>query len=144
MLRGRDVDEVVELKRQGLSIRAISRMTGYDRKTISRYLAEPSSRPSYGPRLQAESKLEPFKAYLKDRLRAGVWNCTVLLRELRERNYTGGYTILKDWLHPLRSKPSRWRCNDLRPRRQAGAGGLGPSSAVCPKKAASVSFGLSR
>jgi transposase len=27
----------------------------------------------------------------------------VLLRELKERGYTGGYTILKDWLHPQRS-----------------------------------------
>jgi transposase len=26
----------------------------------------------------------------------------VLLRELRARNYTGGYTILKEWLHPQR------------------------------------------
>jgi len=104
VLRGRDVDEVVELKRQGLSIRAISRMTGFDRKTISRYLAEPSSRPVYGPRAVAPSRLEPFKAYLKERLRAGVWNAAVLLRELRERGYSGGYTILKDWLHPLREQ----------------------------------------
>ena len=102
MLRGRDVEEVIELKRQGLSIRAISRLTGYDRKTIGGYLAEPSSRPVYGPRAPAESKLEPFKAYLKERLQAGVWNGAVLLRELRERNYCGGYTILKDWLQPQR------------------------------------------
>jgi hypothetical protein len=26
----------------------------------------------------------------------------VLLRELRERSYQGGYTILKDWLKPQR------------------------------------------
>jgi transposase len=52
VLRGTDVDEVMELKRQGLSIRAISRLTGYDRKTIDRYLAQPSSRPVYGPRGQ--------------------------------------------------------------------------------------------
>ena len=26
----------------------------------------------------------------------------MLLRELRARGYTGGYTILKDWLHPQR------------------------------------------
>jgi transposase len=96
------VEEVIELKRQGLSIRAISRLTGYDRKTIGGYLAEPSSRPVYGPRAPAESKLEPFKAYLKERLQAGVWNGAVLLRELRERNYCGGYTILKDWLQPQR------------------------------------------
>ncbi|MGC9200320.1 MAG: IS21 family transposase, partial [Acidobacteriaceae bacterium] len=96
MLRGRDVDEIVELKRQGLSIRAISRMTGYDRKTISRYMVEPGSRPVYGPRAAlARSKLDPFKDYLRERLRAGVWNSMVLLRELRERNYSGGYTILK-------------------------------------------------
>lgn len=36
-------------------------------------------------------------------MRAGVWNARVLLGELREQNYTGGYTILKDWLHPQRS-----------------------------------------
>ena len=38
MLRGKDVEEIVELKRQGLSIQAISQLTGYDRKTISKYL----------------------------------------------------------------------------------------------------------
>ena len=104
MLRGRDVDEIIELKRQGLSIRAISRLTGYDRKTISRYLTVPERRPVYGPRAQAASKLEPFKGYLKERLGAGVWNAVVLLRELRERGYGGGYTILKAWLHPLRKQ----------------------------------------
>lgn len=104
MLRRRDVDEVVELKRQGLSIRAISRLTGYDRTTISRYLSAPSSRPVYGPRVPAQSKLEPFKPYLKDRLQVGVWNARVLLRELRERNYDGSYTLLTDWLRPQRQQ----------------------------------------
>lgn len=104
MLRGRDVDEVVELKRQGLSIRAISRLTGYDRKTIRRYLASPASRPVYGPRAPAQSKLEPFKSYLQERLRAGVWNGRVLLRELRERGYDGCYTVVTDWLRPQRKQ----------------------------------------
>ena len=102
MLRGRDVEEVVELKRQGLSIRAISRLTGYDRTTISQYLSTPAGRPVYGPRTLVQSKLEPFKPYLEERLRAGVWNARVLLRELRERGYAGGYTILTDWLRPQR------------------------------------------
>jgi transposase len=39
---------------------------------------------------------------LHERLKAGVWNARVLLRELRSRNYTGGYTILTDWLRPQR------------------------------------------
>ena len=71
MFRGRDVEEINELKREGLSIRAISRLTGYDRKTISRYLLAPTGRPVYGPRPAPESKLEPFKPYLKERLQAG-------------------------------------------------------------------------
>jgi transposase len=37
-----------------------------------------------------------------ERQKAGVWNAQVLLRELRARGYTGGYTILKDSLQPQR------------------------------------------
>ncbi|HEY1206840.1 MAG: IS21 family transposase [Bryobacteraceae bacterium] len=102
MLRGKDVQELEELKRQGLSIRAISRLTGYDRKTVRKYLLQPEARPVYGPRPAPPSKLDPFKEYLEERLKAGVWNAQVLLRELRARGYTGGYTILKDWLQPQR------------------------------------------
>ncbi len=54
----------------------------------------------YGPRSPAQSKLEPFKSYLPERLRAGVWNGRVLLRELRGRGYDGCYTVVTDWLRP--------------------------------------------
>jgi transposase len=102
VFRGKDVDEINQLKREGLSILAISNLTGYDRKTIRKYLLGPEARPVYGPRPAPESKLEPFKAYLGERLQVGVWNGRVLLRELRSRNYKGGYTILTDWLRPQR------------------------------------------
>ena len=103
MMRGKDVQDINELKREGLSIHAISELTGLDRKTIRKYLLDPTSRPAYGPRTaSATGTLETFKPYLEDRLQAGVWNARVLLRELRERNYGGGYTILTDWLRPQR------------------------------------------
>ena len=102
MLRGKDVQEIEELKRQGLSIRAISRLTGYDRKTISKYLIHPEGAPVYGPRAKQPGKLDAFQPYLQERMLAGVWNARVLLRELRERGYTGGYTLLTDWLRPQR------------------------------------------
>jgi transposase len=92
------VEDINQLKREGLSILAISNVTGYDRKTIRKYLREPEARPVYGPRPAAVTKLAPFEAYLRERLQAGVWNARVLLRELRSRNYTGGYTILTDWV----------------------------------------------
>jgi transposase len=95
------VNDFAELKREGLSIQAISSLTGFDRKTVRKYLRKPDGIPAYGPR-PAASKLDRFKRYLEERMKAGVWNAAVLLRELRQRGYTGGYTILKDWLQPQR------------------------------------------
>ena len=106
MFRGRDVEEINELKREGLSIVAIGELTGYDRKTVRKYLIEPTGRPVYGPRSIVESKLDVYKGYLEERMKAGVWNGKVLLRELRSRGYGGGYTILADWLQPQREAAS--------------------------------------
>jgi transposase len=80
----------------------VSAMVGSDRKTVRKYLAEPEARPQYGPRASQPGKLDRYEAYLQERLAAGVWNAAVLLRELRGQGYTGGYTILKDWLQPQR------------------------------------------
>lgn len=96
------MQEIIELKRQGLTISAISELTGSDRKTVRKYLARPEGTPVYGPRQPRPSKLDAFKPYAEERLKAGVWNAVVLLGELRARGYDGGYTILKDWLAPQR------------------------------------------
>jgi hypothetical protein len=39
---------------------------------------------------------------VRARLAAGVENCVVLLRELRAQGYTGSYSILKEYVQPLR------------------------------------------
>ena len=143
MLRGKDVEEINELKRQGLSIRAISQLTGYDRRTITRYLLKPAGKPAYGPRPAPVSKLEPFKPYLKERLQAGVWNAQVLLRELRERNYDGSYTILTDWLRPQRKEAWRSQFGALKRRRANRRKSIGGISARCTKGARSISSGPS-
>ena len=97
------MQEFLEMKRQGLSTQAISELTGHDRKTVRKYLLKPEAVPSYGPRAAQQSKLDAHKPYLADRLKAGVWNAQVLLRELRQRGYQGGCTILKDWMQPQRA-----------------------------------------
>lgn len=96
------MQDIHEMKRQGLSVSAISALTGCDRKTVRKYLAGPALTPAYGPRQPRPSKLDPFERFIQERLRAGVWNARVLLRELRERGYTGGYTLLKNYLQPQR------------------------------------------
>lgn len=105
MLRGEEVSEIEEMRRAGLSVSEISRQTGFDRKTIRRCLAEPGL-PIYGPREPRRSKLSEYHGYIDERIIAGVWNTVVLLRELRQRGYCGGGTILKDYLHPRREAAS--------------------------------------
>lgn len=97
------MSEINELKQLGMSLQAIGALTGHDRKTIRKYLAHaPGTRPSYGPRAPRPGKLDAFMPYLEERCKAGVWNAVVLLRELRERGYSGSYTILTDYLRPQR------------------------------------------
>ena len=96
------MNDFAELKRQVLSIQAISSVTGFDRKTVRKYLLQPDAIPAYGLRPASASKLDGFKPYLEERLQSGVWNAAVLFRELKERSYEGSYTILKDWLQPQR------------------------------------------
>jgi transposase len=74
LLRGKDVQELKELQRQGMSIQAISKLTGWDRKTIRKYMQAAGVAPEYGPRRAQPSKLGGFKPYLEEQLRAGVWN----------------------------------------------------------------------
>ena len=81
----------------------VLRLVKGDRKTIRKYVQAAGLAPEYGPRPVQPSKLDAFKPYLEERLRAGVWNGRVLLRDLRERNYTGSYTLLTNWLRPQRS-----------------------------------------
>jgi transposase len=95
------VNEIQELKRQGLSISQIAAHTGFNRRTVRKYLTHPGI-PRYKGRAARPSKLNPFLPFVEERLAAGVWNARVLLRELRERGYDGGYTRVKDYLQPKR------------------------------------------
>jgi len=95
------VNEITAFKRQGLSISQISVLTGYSRPTVRKYL-EQIQTPCYGPRKPRPTLLAPYTSFLEERLKAGVWNAVVLLRELKARGYPGGYTAVKDFLRPKR------------------------------------------
>ena len=92
-----------ELHAQGVSISAIARQTGLDRKTVRRHLAAGIQPPVYGPRAPQGALLDPYKAYLQARLAEypGL-SGSRLLRELQAQGYLGGYTILTDYLRTIR------------------------------------------
>src|ERR1700733_10101063 len=61
---------ILELHRQGLSVSAIARQLGIDRKTVRVYIARGLEPPAYKSRSPRPAIIDPFKAYLGERLRA--------------------------------------------------------------------------
>lgn len=92
---------IMEFRAQGLSIREIARKTGYSRNTVRKYLRLRQT-PKRKPRSPRLSKLDPFKSYTRDQMSQGVFNCNRLLRDLKSQGYSGGKSILKDFVKPFR------------------------------------------
>jgi transposase len=94
---------ILDLHRQGLSVAAIARETGKDAKTIRRYIAHGLEPPVYGPRPPQACRLDPYKAYLQERITAyPQLSGRRLLREVRDLGYDGGYTAITDFLRTVR------------------------------------------
>src|SRR3954462_5943185 len=94
---------ILELRRQGVSVSAIARRVGLDRKTVRRYIVQGLEPPSYGPRQPRVTQLRPFEPFLRQRLAAfPQLTGRRLHRELRDLGYTGGYTILTVLLREIR------------------------------------------
>lgn len=94
---------ILELRRQGLTITAIARRVGCDRKTVRRHLARGLEPPSYKGREPVERKIGPFEAYLRDRV-ADYPDLSAkrLLREIHELGYEGGYPAVTAFLRDVR------------------------------------------
>src|SRR3954464_7704786 len=87
---------ILELHRQGLTVSAIARQLGIDRKTVAKYIARGLEPPAYGPRPPRARATDPFVPYLRERLSAYPGLTAVRLwRELKERGFTGAYTAVK-------------------------------------------------
>jgi transposase len=104
MLTQEQAVEIKVLARRGVAIREIARQLGCSRNTVKRYLSDAKA-VRYGPRSPRPTKLDPFKAYVLERIEAARphWiPAAVLHRELRERGYSGGVTQLKMLIAPYK------------------------------------------
>lgn len=100
--------DILVLHRQGLSARQIAKKLGCSRNTVTKYLKQ-KSLPSYPSTVAGISKLELYKAYLKQRIDAAKpdWiPAVVLLREIKEQGYSGEITILRDYLWQFKTSSS--------------------------------------
>ena len=101
------VEQWAEIRRmhrvERLSIREISKRTGLHRKTIRRALA--AQTPPRYERGPVGSKLDPFKDWICEQLRADPSIQSLRLREMvTELGYEGGKTIFDDYVREVRPR----------------------------------------
>ena len=98
---------IFTLHEQGYSIRAISRITGISRRTVSKRLQQNKLEP-YKKR-NYSSILDPYKEYIIKRYKETLPNlipCSVLLREIQEYGYKGQIRIIQRYLKTLKTNIS--------------------------------------
>jgi transposase len=97
---------------QGHSIRSIARITGMDRRTISKRLKEKEIKP-YRQRLYS-SKLDPYKEYMDKRLKQALPHkipSSVIYEEIKDRGYDGKIRIIQKFM-------SKWYEEHLNAKKQ--------------------------
>jgi transposase len=101
MIKNGEFYVIHEMKKRGMNISQIANELGRDRKTITKWLAH-SEPKSYQRQSSHPGKLEPFKNYIKQRMEEGCLNSNVLYEEIIAKGYTGGRTLLRSYMQPLR------------------------------------------
>lgn len=64
MVKIGEIVMILDLHRQGLSVSAIARQSGIDRKTVRKYIERGLAAPVYGPRKPRETVIDPFKRHV--------------------------------------------------------------------------------
>lgn len=70
-------------------------------RTVSRALKRGSA-PSGRRPLAKTSMLDPFRPMIDELLADDVWNAMVILDVIRERGYTDGETLIRNYIRPKR------------------------------------------
>jgi transposase len=89
-----------EMMENGASVSSIARDIGIDRKTVRKY-GSSDKVPAYDGRHRV-LKLDPFKNYIREMIDRYDLSVTRILEDIREKGYSGGYSILKEFCQPLR------------------------------------------
>jgi transposase len=101
--------ELDVLRKHGAGIRELARVTGWSRNTVRRYLREGEAAAVRKPAPKRAEKLDPFKGYIVDRVKAATPDripAVVLFREIKARGYDGGGTRVKQFVRGLVLAPA--------------------------------------
>jgi transposase len=84
----------------GLKCSQISNELNLDYRTVAKWIVQKQYQPRNSP--QRTSKLDPFKGEIVRMLETHPYTATQILQRLREDNFDGGYTIVKDYVRIVR------------------------------------------
>lgn len=101
MLGPEDFVMIQALARRGVYLCDIAQQLGVHPRTVRRALDRGG--PPVPRRGRRSSLLDPYRPVVDHLLAEGVWNAVVVWRELQTRGYTGGISILRDYIHPKRA-----------------------------------------
>jgi len=102
LLKGGTILRLQDMRLEGKSIRQLARETGHSRNTIRKYIRD-GQIPESKKRDKRGSKLDPYKPIIDRWMKEdGLFNTRAMFMRLREKGYTGGKTIIQDYLQPRR------------------------------------------
>ena len=99
MIRSGLILMIREKVMDGKSSYAIGNESGISKNTARKY-REPQKPSEHSTKMG--SKLDGFREDIQEMMHQGIFNCVVILERLRAKGYTGGMSILKDYVHPFR------------------------------------------
>ena len=95
-----ELARIRELRGLGLATVVIDRRLGCSRNTVLKHM-DATGPPRYSPR-PSGTQLASFQDHLRSRLAEfPVLSTTLLFEEIRQRGYTGSYSVLPRYLRPL-------------------------------------------
>ena len=132
----------------GLSARAIAKRLSMSRNTVRKMLGRapaPASTPRPSP--PRGSILEPYKPEIKDLLEeVPEMKAPAMLERLRRLGYTGGISILRDYMRQVRPRPHReaFLTLDFHPgaAMQVDWGDFGYAIPGCPRRVSALVMAL--
>jgi len=108
MIRSGLILMIRQKAQEGQSPYSIGKELGISKNTAKKYAAGDTRQHRLKGRTKP-SKLDPFKPNIDKMVQSGIFNCVVIYEHLQELGYTGGITIIKDYvkdMRPAKSSPA--------------------------------------
>ena len=90
--------------RDGLCAGQIAREVSLDPRTVRHIVASSSYMPRRASPKQRASKLDPYKDLIKRWIEKHDYTAAQILQRLKDQGYSGGYTIVKDYVTLIRPR----------------------------------------